>query len=902
MKSLETKLRMPSLHNGILRERLVAAFNHGTPMSFIHVSAPDGYGKTTAVSGFLEMEKKSPVWYAFDDGDHSALQILHELSQGIGYRLGRPDWSGAGAKSSPDDALAEMAAGLSHISEQFVIVLDNFDQAEGDLQLRGLIQKLVAFASRFVSFIFIGTLCLHGDWAKLKSSRNYLELTAADLAFNSLETAEYFRRVCGMELLPGELENVMEKTEGWPAAYPFVAKSIQGKDNDERMVCWAISPFYPPIFHYFSSVVMARHEEEMILFLQCSSLLTRLDAAILNPYLGIEDSAERVAALTRYNLFVVEDNGALRYHALFRTYLYNAYGKRIGEEGLKKQHLKLGAIYEKQFQYFHAFAHHIAGSDFLGAARCINAVSSRYNGIELMSLADGWVEKVSPHLSMAYTTFFLFRCYSKGIRRDLITYMEERLAQLTGPERVVARMLAEHRLAAFYMCFDVNKAIERYQSSLEQSVILNDYAVTAFNLSGLADIYRCQGLTKKAMSFARRALYVAETHGIKPIQMLVLDTLSNIFLDEGQVDKGELFARQALELSQGEADSSRVFILSTFCRIYRMQGDYEQSVDWARKACRLADEFSLHIDRGWATFELAQTIDAKGEGAEGERLFAQSCRWVAGAPEIAGYFDKMWRSRKGTGQGDVGGKALIAEKTPKLQLRVLGKFSVSWGEEPIVIHRASSLRIFQYLITHRDVKVSKDVLIGHLFPEMAGGAATNHFHVALSTLRKSLDRAEDYGLRILTRQTGLYHLDFTHIDMDLDGFYASLPSPSQKPESLAALLRAEALYRGDYFAEFPYEPFLEIEREKIRRIYLNVLRTLAQAYHQQGQHGEAFAYYDKLIAQDLYQEDAYVEYIGVLQSLGMGAHAKAIASKMERYIAKELGLALPMEVAALLRR
>ncbi|MCK9907067.1 bacterial transcriptional activator domain-containing protein, partial [Frankia sp. Cpl3] len=44
-----------------------------------------------------------------------------------------------------------------------------------------------------------------------------------------------------------------------------------------------------------------------------------------------------------------------------------------------------------------------------------------------------------------------------------------------------------------------------------------------------------------------------------------------------------------------------------------------------------------------------------------------------------------------------------------------------------------------------------------------------------------------------------------------------------RAQRIESLRQAEQLYRGDFLEEYPYESYLEAEREKLRRVYLNLL-------------------------------------------------------------------------------
>lgn len=904
MKLDETKLLIPAFVSGILRHRLFQILDQSLHSSFIAVSAPEGYGKTLLISSFLKYNNLASIWYSLEETDLTPDRFLTYLKTGIHRRL---ENNTNNYIVPPEDLLNEtfeMAALLASLSEPLIIVLDHYHLTESSAEIRVIIHKLIETASPYVTFFLVGSSPLQGDWAKLKSSHAYLELTVKDLAFSKEETGRFFQHTGKVNLLPAEIELIIDKTEGWVAAYSFITKDIAHKEGNERVASLSQITQNSNIASYFSNIIMAVQNTQVRDFLYHTSLFTELDASIIDQYMGYHGSEAMLEYLKQANLFIVEEDGICRYHSLFRAHLYENLKKNTGIEIIKQKHVEIAKLYENRFEYFNAFAHYIAGANYLMATRCMDRVSSRYNPLELMALADGWVEKAAPGLSMAYTTIFLARCYMENLHGELIGYLETRIEQFKESENVPTRMLLAHRLATFYTGLDISKAMTLYAESLDISTALSDHPITAYNLNGLADLYRLQGQLTEAMTFARRSLFIAEKHNIKAIQLLVLDTMANIYLDQGMVSEAELYAHQALELSE-EYDLSILFVVSTISRKLRLQGDLAVSIEWANKAYRIADAFCLHFDKGWALFELAQSLRENGQSEESEKMFAESCKWMSAAPVYVSHFSQVWKSGSVSppNPNQTLSDAQIIDSTIKLEISVLGRFTITLNGEPVNLARSSSLRILQYLITFRDRKISKDMILEDLFSTFDIKTASNYFHVALSALRRSLEHnpREELKTKVIQRQDGLYYLDFTHITLDVDRYIECITQLNGTSQ-IASLLEGERLYAGDFFSEFPYESFLEIEREKLRLSYLRLLENIAQYYQSQNQYLKCFEYYDKLINKDPYREEFYLEYISLLKSYGMLSHAKHMAAKMERFIHKELGLDLPHTISSLMSR
>ncbi|WP_208643814.1 BTAD domain-containing putative transcriptional regulator [Paenibacillus barcinonensis] len=867
---------------------------------FIHINGPVGYGKAIVISDFLKNKEIDPIWINLDLEDMTEDRGLTYLKVAVFRALHMDSEENNLQVKLASNGIHDILSLLFLCNKSKVIVLNNYHLLDEHEKTRRMIQNLIESAPPHFQFILVSCSSLHSDWAKLKSNWDYMELGTDELSFTPSEIVSYFQQLAGIELLPEELEIIYEKTEGWAAILPFILKAFREKSPRERMTYLSRLSVNVEIFSYFETAVMMSQGLEVGDFLLKSSVLTELDIQVMDQYIGDPPSETMLEALIRNNLFVKKENGALRYHSLFRVFLYETYKKKIGAMQLKQRHVELAGIYERRFEFFSAFSNYIAGGDYLNAARCANMLSSRYNPLELMILAEGWVEKASPGLSVAFLTFFIIRCYSANAYEELISHLEERMKEARASKSLRNRMVVGHRLAAIYTGVNPAKAVELYEDALEASTAMNDHPIAAFSLNGIADIRRCEGRLDEAMSYARKSLFIAEKYGIQPIQLLVLDTMANIYLDMNHIEEGALYANQALSLSD-ENDISNLFIWSTISRTYRMQQELSKSIEWARKAYALANAFSLNFDKGWALFELAQTLHACGDIEEAERSFAEACRWLESSSALIATFTHIWNEQ--TIRTDVPTRKVeqIQEQSAKLEVNVLGTFEMKWNGELIVINRSSSLRVLQYLITHRNRKMHKDLILDELFPMEDLKSASNHFHVALSTLRKSLEKntSPGDGIKFICRESGLYYLNAAYIDLDLDHYVYALSSNAALPD-IPALLRAESMYRGDYFSEYLYEPFLEIEREKIRLSYLKLLKEVAQHYKTNNDPIRALGYYEKLVNKDPYREESYIEYIGSLIQYGMRSQARHVASKMERYIHKELGLELPSEITAIL--
>src|SRR6202034_3744575 len=74
------KITMPSMPKCYLRQRVFARLNHLASCGLIWISAPAGYGKTTAASNYLRDLRRPTIWYQCDEDDADLGSFFHYLT------------------------------------------------------------------------------------------------------------------------------------------------------------------------------------------------------------------------------------------------------------------------------------------------------------------------------------------------------------------------------------------------------------------------------------------------------------------------------------------------------------------------------------------------------------------------------------------------------------------------------------------------------------------------------------------------------------------------------------------------------------------------------------------------------------------------------------------------------
>ncbi|RST60454.1 tetratricopeptide repeat protein [Siminovitchia terrae] len=916
----ENKLQMPNYSPSLKRKRLFNELDQHEKVSLLLVTGDSGYGKTMLISSYI-CEKRIPaVWYQLGSSDRYAHIFLSYVKTGISRQLGIDHSPQILEAEEVDSELATIVSILADRKEPLLLVFDDYQLVDSSPEIEPIINELI-HTSPAVTVIIISRGLPRLPIAKLKVERKYKELTTADLAFTLDETCRFFNEMNQLNLENQEVQFIFERTEGWIASYQLILGVIAKMNVKERLSLWSTFPYVQDIYDYLSVEVLQAQPEEVKHFLYKTSLLTELDPVVIDEFLGIDYSEKILSRLLTQHLFVYRDQqGMIRYHRLFRQYLYQNYKNKIKNDYMK-EHLRLATIYEERYQLINSFAHYTIGKDYLKAAKVMGLIRDLYNPVESMLFLDGWLEEISAGDSFANNTLFLIRCVPLATLKELTTLFEENISLLRKKKNELWLCNLQHRLATIYlMRGDIVKAKQLFSDSLKGSEQFHDHAMSALNLILLAEIYRYLRKDEEAIEHVRKAVFISERYKIKHTQIHALDTLATIYLDKEKVDKAAPYIQLALNIAKEHDKSSLTFIYTTMGRLYSVKNDGTKAIEWGEKAVSLAESFNNDFDNGWSKHELGKSYLKCKKFEEAKRCFeqaseafslfthyqcmveislyhlytvigdkAQAAKTYSEIKNTCEKYDFYWLLDGSKPKAKVKN---LKERPKQLTIHTLGNFNVCYENKPITIKRQSSLRLLQFFITHRNKKIEKDMIIDTVFPDGSLSTIDNHFNVSLSVLRKTLEPNLKSGVhsRFIKRFGNQYLFDTTDVDLDIETFMTLTKKGDDA--DINNLEEAVKLFRGDYFEEYPYEAMLENERERLRVLFVKTSQTLAQHYFEQNHYKKCFEYFERILDKDPYQEDIYFDYLEMLLKKNLVTKATKVASDMKQFFTNEMGISV----------
>ena len=147
--------------------------------------------------------------------------------------------------------------------------------------------------------------------------------------------------------------------------------------------------------------------------------------------------------------------------------------------------------------------------------------------------------------------------------------------------------------------------------------------------------------------------------------------------------------------------------------------------------------------------------------------------------------------------------AMKDEIEKSVYVRMLGRFSVSFGDMPIHLERTNrtkTMHALQMLLYAGKKGVSSETMMESLFPSDHVADPANNLKVTISHLRKTIRNTCLSDVLKIEYRSGAYYINASvPVILDIHKFSSLLEkSVLSQEEELPSLLQAESLYGGDF--------------------------------------------------------------------------------------------------------
>jgi len=391
---------------GVWRQGIEQKVSLSGAARLIVVCAPAGFGKTTVMVQLRELYERQQVatcWLTLDRGDNDISRFITSLTA-------------ATDQLNPDGQTDALAA-LSTDTGAFAVFLDDFEV----LQEAGVIDLVKEVIERLPrgGRVVIGTRVQPDlGLSRLRARGQLLDIDADALRFTRQEAVDFLRRR-GTELSARDLEDVVARTEGWPAALWLLSLALQRPGARLSLVSRLLVSDRG-VTDYLSQEILAHQPADVRTFLLRTSLLRQLSLPVCQALLPQIDCRSVLRNLERSNVFlsvIAGTDDVYRYHSLFADFLRGQL-EREQPEQVARLHLAASGWYEAQGRPVPAIDHAIEGGDPPLAVQLLERHALPLLEAGRMRLLDRWFCALPEALLRCHPTLGVIavwaRCFTQG--------------------------------------------------------------------------------------------------------------------------------------------------------------------------------------------------------------------------------------------------------------------------------------------------------------------------------------------------------------------------------------------------------------------------------------------------------------------------------------------------------
>jgi LuxR family maltose regulon positive regulatory protein len=170
------------------------------------ISAPPGYGKSVAVSGWLAARAVPHTWLSLDPGDNDPARFQRYLIAAL--TAVRPELADESARIAGPDANAgldfvgaALIDAMAASDDPFVLVLDDYHVITAK-PVHDLVELLVAHGQPFAHLVVLTREDPPFPLARLRAHDRLVELRSDELRYTGEEARRHFAEIAGLDLQP----------------------------------------------------------------------------------------------------------------------------------------------------------------------------------------------------------------------------------------------------------------------------------------------------------------------------------------------------------------------------------------------------------------------------------------------------------------------------------------------------------------------------------------------------------------------------------------------------------------------------------------------------------------------------------------------------------------------------
>ena len=373
---IHAKLSRPrASRNTVHRPRLYRWLDRALESPLTLVCAPAGFGKTTAVSAWLEsLPSKNldgtdlhSAWLSLDPLDNDLIVFVQDWIAAL-----RTIFPGAGAgaldllRTSIDIHPGLLAATLGNeiadLRTHFVMVLDDFTVIRS-AAVHELFDALLVHWPQPLHLVI--TLRRDTPWrlVDLRAKGKITELRTADLRFSREETRQFLTQRYQGAVSDEVLDQFDDSLQGWIAGMHLAVLSLRDADLEAGNLTARLLN-KPQMTEYLFEEILTQQPGQVQAFLMNTAVVERFNTALATALAGDDadgyGSHECIEWIDRHGLFITSldvQGEWRRYHGLFRDFLRQRLAAQFAPEFVNNLHERAAAWYAQRDHLDEALHH-----------------------------------------------------------------------------------------------------------------------------------------------------------------------------------------------------------------------------------------------------------------------------------------------------------------------------------------------------------------------------------------------------------------------------------------------------------------------------------------------------------------------------------------------------------------
>lgn len=504
------------------------------------VSAPAGFGKTTAICACTDCWNRPATWLSLDNGDNDRNRFLTYFVaaiQKINPVFGQhvldsinPDYT-----VKTEQLINTLINEILAVTQPFVVVLDDYHLISNP-EIHDLLIYLIENQPPNLHLVISTRSDPPWPLARLRVRNQISEVRSKHLRFTKEEATFFLNEIMKLQLTVDQIERLEQRTEGWIAGLQMAAISMQNKDDVSAFLD-GFSGEHRFVMDYLLEEVLNQQSPEITDFLLKTSILGRLTGDLCEIVTGNKNSLAILWQLEKANLFLVPlDDQRIwyRYHHLFADLL---------QKQLQVQQPDLISELHKQASVWFSKAGYIS-----------NAVNHAFETEDM----DFAASQIETH------TLTLIKRGEIGITRKWLESLPDEtirsrpvlsIAQAWTSAKFKTLDIAEDLLAQAEATLAMDYALDEGADRIGQQFLSNQISVLQVIIS------RVRGdTTAKQREIVQKALDSDQLANDTAARATLYFRLGLCYLDLGRHDQAEQIFSQAIELGKSSGNHYAIHV------------------------------------------------------------------------------------------------------------------------------------------------------------------------------------------------------------------------------------------------------------------------------------------------------------------------------------------------------